>query len=125
MRLVDRSRTFRMPPSPLFPHVLHAHRFADRFRQYCGVHGAIVRIIVAIGTRASRVTYPQFVQTEVERECKAFLNKMGLLRTAPACHLAVLDLNERARRPHAGMGLEWPFVFSLDDLRGTLERLID
>src|SRR5262249_13109637 len=50
---------------------------------------------------------------------------MGLLPAAPACDLAVLDLDERTRRPHAGMGLEWPLVFSLDDLRGALERLID
>ncbi len=50
---------------------------------------------------------------------------MRFLRTAPAGDLAVLDLDQRARRPHARMGLERPFVFGLDHARGRLERLVD
>ena len=39
--------------------------------------------------------------------------------------LAVLDLDQRAGRTHAGMRLERPFVFGLDHLGGRLERLVD
>ena len=39
--------------------------------------------------------------------------------------MAVLDLDHRAGRAHAGMRLERPFVFGLDHACGGLERFID
>src|SRR5580700_4722286 len=50
---------------------------------------------------------------------------MRFLRAAPAGYVAVLDLDQRAGRPHAGMGLERPLVFGLDHARRRLERLVD
>ena len=39
--------------------------------------------------------------------------------------MAVLEVDQRAGRPHAGVRLERPFVLGLDHLRGGLERRID
>src|SRR6516164_7684711 len=50
---------------------------------------------------------------------------MRLLRAGPAGHVAVLDLDQGAGRPHAGMGLERPFVFRVDHARRALERVVD
>src|SRR2546429_3775811 len=47
------------------------------------------------------------------------------MRAGPAGHVAVLDLDQRAGRAHAGMGLERPFVFELDHAGGSAERLVD
>src|SRR5262249_57934713 len=48
-----------------------------------------------------------------------------LLRAGPAGDVAVLDLDQRAGRAHAGMRLERPFVLGLDHAGGGLERLVD
>src|SRR5205814_277647 len=45
-------------------------------------------------------------------------------RTGPAGHLAVLDLDDGAGRAHAGVRLEWPFIFSFDHACGGPERLV-
>src|ERR1700676_1544954 len=50
---------------------------------------------------------------------------MGFLCPAPAGDIALPDLDHRAGRAHAGMRLEWPFVFGLDHLGRRLERRVD
>ena len=54
-----------------------------------------------------------------------FCDEMRLLRAGPAGDVAVLDLDQRAGRTHAGMGLERPFVLGLDHPRGGLEGVVD
>ena len=56
---------------------------------------------------------------------EAGLHEMRLLRAAPAGDVAVLDLDQRAGRAHAGMRLERPLVFGLDHARRRLERVVD
>ena len=54
----------------------------------------------------------------------AVLHEVRLLRAGPAGHLVVLDLDQRAGRTHAGMGLERPLVLGLDHAGGGAERLV-
>ena len=57
------------------------------------------------------------VLRHVEHGGEARAHEMRFLRAAPAGDLAVLDLDQRAGRPHAGMRLERPLVFGLDHAR--------
>ena len=65
------------------------------------------------------------LSTGTPRRCgQALLQEVGFLRPGPAGDLAVLDLDDGASRPHAGMRLERPFVFGFDHARRRLERLV-
>ena len=118
-RLVDRGRALRVPAGALVAHVLQPHWLADRLGQHGGVHGAVVGVVAAIGAGARLADDAHLIERHAERGREALLHEVGLLRAAPAGDIAVLDLDQRAGRTHAGMRLERPFVFGLDHLGGA------
>ena len=124
-RVMDRSRTLRIPAGALVAHILHAHRLADGFGEHGGVHRRVVGIVAAVGARTRRPDHVDGILRHFQDGGEAGAHEMRFLRAAPAGDLAVLDLDQRAGRPHARMRLERPLVFGLDHARRRLERLVD
>src|SRR5262249_30122885 len=122
---VDGSGTFGIPSRRLLARILHAHRFADRIGQHRGIHRRVVGVAAAVGAGADHPDRAHLLRRNAERERDAVAHEMRLLRAGPAGHVAVLDLHYGASWPHAGVGLERPFVFGLDHTRRALERVVD
>ena len=76
-RCVRGRRTFGVPASTLVAQVLQPHRLADGFRQYRGIHGAIVRIVAAVGAGPGRPDHSHFVERNIERECESFIDEVA------------------------------------------------
>ena len=116
-----RGRPFRVPARALVAHVLHADRTSNGFRQHRRVHDCVVGVVTAVGARPRGPDHTHGIDRHVQGGREALLHEVRLLRTAPAGDFAVLDLDQRAGRPHAGMRLERPFVIRLDHLSGLGE----
>ena len=116
---------FGIPAGRLRARVLHAHRTAGGFRQHRGVHGGVVGVAAAVGAGADHPDHVDLVGRDAERAGDPVLHEMRLLRAGPAGDVAVLDLDQRAGRAHAGVRLERPLVLGLDHARGGLEDLVD
>src|SRR6516225_5660472 len=122
---VNGGGALRIPSRRLLARILHAHRLADRIGQHRGIHRRVVGVAAAVGTGADHPDRAHLLRRNAERERDAVAHEMRLLRAGPAGDIAVLDLDQGAGRPHAGVRLERPFVFRLDYARCGLEGLVD
>ena len=112
---------FGSQPVPWSRVYCSAHRLADRLGQHGGVHARSRRRRCGRRSRdrSSRCTCTLSSGTPSIAATPS-LHEVRLLRAGPARDLAVLDLDQRAGRPHAGVRLERPFVFGLDHARGAV-----
>ena len=117
---------FGSQPVPCSRMYCSAHRAADRLGEHGGVHRRSRRRRCG---RRSRGRPPRCRPPcrPARRACAAMPSRheMRLLRAGPAGDMAVLDLDHRAGRAHAGVRLERPLVLGLDHARRGLERLVD
>ena len=89
------------------------------------VRRAVVGVVAAVAAGPGIQHHMDVGERHAELRRKPDLHEVRLLRAGPAVDLAVLDLDHRAGRSHAGVRLERPFVLGLDHARGGLERLVD
>src|ERR1700733_1046255 len=125
LRHVDRGRSFRIPTSALVTHILQPHRTADGLGEYGRVPRAVVGVVAAVGARTGLEDDVHLLDRHLQYVSHSILHEMGFLRATPTSDIAVLDFDQRAGRTHAGMRLEWPFIFGLDHPGGRLEGHVD
>ena len=123
--LVNGRRRLGIPAGALIAHILQPHRPAGGLGEHCRVHGAVVGIVAAIGAGARGPDHAHIIPRHLQDGGESLLHEMRFLRAAPTGDMAVLDVDQCAGRPHAGMRLKRPLIFSFDDAGRRLERRID
>ena len=122
---MDRSGSLRIPARSLIAHILQAHRPADRLRQQGRVHRRVAGVVAAVTAWTRHPHRMHVVGRYAKNSRDAVTGEVRLLRSGPQRDLAVLDVDHGAGRSHAGMRLERPLVFRLDDAGRRLESILD
>jgi hypothetical protein len=109
---------------PFIAHALNPHRPTDGLRQQGrvdpGVAG-VAGVVAPVGARARNPDPMHLVLRQPQRAGDPVAREMRLLRAGPQRRPLFTRIDDGTGRAHAGMRLERPFVFRLDDPRRTGE----
>ncbi len=110
---------------PLVAHALDAHRPAHRLRQQGRVDPGVAGVVAPVGAGARDPDPVHLVLRQPERAGDPIAREMRLLRAGPQGRPVLPRVDDGAGRAHAGMRLERPLVFGLDDASGTGKDRVD
>ena len=104
----------------VFPRPLQLHRRAKRLRQQCRLDREIALRFAPETAAEQRHVHGDVVFGETKRLCDVGARAAGALHRRPDLGLAVLDIGDRNRRLHAGVGEMRQVVLADHDLVGAL-----
>src|SRR5262249_3062361 len=113
-----------VPSGALVARILQADRTTDGLGQHGRIHGGIAGIVAAVSSGTGLPDAVHLIGREPENGGDAVTRVVRFRGAGPQGRATVLELDDCAGRPHAGMRLERPLVVRLDHPCGVPERLI-